>query len=100
MTGDAERVTVVGVAREAKVGPLVEHDGGTTWVGLECWPDEALGKKVRVTGVPIVVSDLPVFVRREGEPEKSGMPVATEAELEEASKRTVLKEVKWELVGE
>ena len=100
MAGNKGCVTVTGIAREAKVGPLVEYEGGTTWVGLECWPDDVLNKKVRVTGMPTVVSDLPVFVRREGEPEKSGIPVSTEADLEEASKRTVLKDVKWELVDE
>ncbi len=100
MSEQGERVSVVGVAREAKVGPVVETEDGIVWIDLECWPDELVGKRVRVEGVYAVRSDLPVFVRKEGEPEKSGIPVSSPEEVAEARKRTVLTDARWELLPE
>ncbi len=100
MSERGERVTVVGVAQEAKVGPVVVTENGTVWIDLECWPDGFIGKRVRVEGVYVVRSDLPVFVRKEGEPEKSGIPVSSQEEVAEARKRTVLTDAKWELLPE
>ncbi len=100
MSEQGERVTVTGVAREAKVGPVVVTEDGTVWIDLECWPDQLVGKRVRVEGVYVVRSDLPVFVRKEGEPEKSGIPVSSPEEVAEARKRTVLTDARWELLLE
>ena len=104
MTGEREpgrRVSVVGIAREAKVGPVVVTDDGIVWIGdLECWPEHVVGRRVRAEGVFALREDLPVFVRREGEPEKSGMPVSSPEEAAEARKRTVLEDARWELLPE
>ena len=105
MEQETQRVTVVGVAREAKVGPVIvtetEAEDGIVWIGdLESWPDGVLGRRVRAEGVFVVRADLPVFVRKEGEPEKSGIPVSSPEEVAEARKRTVLTDVTWELLPE
>ena len=101
MTEKGQRVSIVGVAREAKVGPVVVTDNGIVWIGdLECWPERFVGRRVRVEGVFAVRADLPVFVRKEGEPEKSGIPVSSPEEVAEARKRTVLTDAKWELLEE
>jgi len=101
MTSEGGRVSIVGIAREAKVGPVVETEEGIVWIGdLECWPERVVGRRVRAEGVFAVRSDLPVFVRRPGEPEKSGMPVSSPEEVAEARKRTVLTDVSWELAPE
>ena len=105
MDQETQRVTVVGVAREAKVGPVLETEteteDGIVWIGdLESWPDGVVGRRVRAEGVFAVRADLPVFVRKEGEPEKSGIPVSSPEEVAEARKRTVLTDVMWELLPE
>ncbi len=52
MKGEGERVSIVGIAREAKVGPIVETEKGIVWIGdLECWPERVVGRRVRVEGV-------------------------------------------------
>jgi hypothetical protein len=105
MDQETQRVTVVGVAREAKVGPVLETEteteDGIVWIGdLESWPDGVVGRRVRAEGVFAVRADLPVFVRKEGEPEKSGIPVSSPEEVAEARKRTVLTDARWELLPE
>ncbi len=101
MKGEGERVSIVGIAREAKVGPIVETEEGIVWIGdLECWPEGVVGRRVRVGGVFAERSDLPVFVRNPGEPEKSGIPVSSPEEVAEARKRTVLTDASWELAPE
>lgn len=101
MTEKGPRVTIAGVAREAKVGPVVVTGNGTVWIGdLERWPERILGRRVRVEGVFAVRADLPVFVRKEGEPEKSGIPVSSPEEAAEARRRTVLTDARWELLEE
>ena len=96
------RITVVGVARDAKLGALVETDRGATfWIaGLDSWPAEFSGKRVRVRGRAAEASDLPAFVRVPGEPEKSGIAVSSPAELAAARRRTVIHDARWELAGE
>ncbi len=101
MNEEAKRVSVVGIAREAKVGPVVVTENGIVWIGdLERWPEHVVGKRVRAEGVFAVRADLPVFVRKEGEPEKSGIPVSSPEEVAEARKRTVLTDARWELLPE
>jgi hypothetical protein len=89
-----QTVTVEGVARTAKMGPMVKTDKGTMWVELpRGWPPGAEGKKVRVTGTLTQRSDLPVFVAKPGEPARAGMPVPAGTDLAEAAKRGVLTDV-------
>ena len=100
--GDKDRrVTVVGVARDAKLGAVVETGEGLVWIdGLVSWPEGLAGRRVRAEGVSTERADLPVFVQREGEPVKSGMPVSSAEEVEAARKRTVLVNARWELLPE
>ncbi len=101
MTEEGKRVSIVGVAREAKVGPVLVTETGAVWIGdLVRWPERVLGRRVRAEGVFAVRADLPVFVRKEGEPEKSGIPVSSPEEVAAARKRTVLTDVKWEMLEE
>lgn len=53
-------VTVRGVARDAKIGALLEGKTGTVWVDLEAWPSHLTGKPVQVTGKVISRNDLPL----------------------------------------
>ena len=89
-----QTVTVEGVARLAKMGPLVKTEKGSVWVELpRGWPPGAKGKRVRVTGTLTQRSDLPVFVAKPGEPARAGMPVPEGTNLVEAAKRGVLTDV-------
>jgi hypothetical protein len=67
-------------------------------VDLGDWPPDVLGKRVRVTGEITIRSDLPVFVAKKGEPMRAGMPVPEGTDLKQASRRQVLKNIKWEIV--
>ena len=101
MTRKGQRVSIVGVARDAKLGAVVVTGNGMVWIdGLDTWPERFVGRRVRVGGVLAVRADLPVFVRKEGEPEKSGIPVSSQEEVAEARKRTVLTDARWELLPE
>ncbi len=48
----AKLTTIVGIAHRAKLGPLLEGDNGMMvyCMNIGEWPDDVLGKKVRVTG--------------------------------------------------
>jgi hypothetical protein len=92
-------ITVEGVAHRAKMGAMIKTDDGDThWVDLGDWPPDVLGKRVRVTGEITIRSDLPVFVAKKGEPMRAGMPVPEGTDLKQASRRQVLKNIKWEIV--
>ena len=68
------------------------------WVNLSAWPDDVLGKKVKVSGFYQTQNDLPVFLRVPGEPIKAGIPVPPGTDLEKASARKVLDVKNWEVV--
>ncbi len=55
-------------------------------------------KGVRVTGMVIRREDIPTFVQKAGEPEKSGVPVQSEADLPKAKRRYLLANVTWKLI--
>jgi hypothetical protein len=94
----ADAVTVVGTARNAKLGAVLDTKGDLLWIdGLESWPDALHGKRVRVTGRVVVRRDLPVFVRVPGEPEKTGIPVPEGTDVNEASSRRVVTGARWEI---
>lgn len=99
------RVTIEGAAADEKLGAvLVLDDGGVLWIdGLDAWPEGYYeggdrGKRLRVTGTLIRRDDLPVFVSVPGEPQRAGIPVATEAEAARARVRYLLADAVWESV--
>ena len=105
-----KQVTLVGEARSAKLGARLYGKDFDIWIdGLERWPDEVYGKQVSVTGVVIgkqvsvtgvVIEryDLPVYVRRPGEPILPMIEVPAGTNLRKASHRYLLKSVKWKLL--
>ena len=96
-----KRVTLEGTAAEAKLGPLLQGEHGVIWIdGLETWPARIVsgsgpGKRVRVTGIVIQKDDMPVFVRRSGEPSRAGIGVSTEAERQQEQWRYLLQDAIW-----
>lgn len=96
---DSTKITIEGVAYDSKLGAIVKKDDGTdVWIDMESWPEAHVGKRVKVTGVMITKSDLPVFEQKKGEPIKSGMPVPEGTDLKTASQRELLTNIQWELV--
>jgi len=99
------KITIEGKAINAKLGALLTaKDGSSIWIdGLESWPagfylGEENGKILSVTGIVIEKYDLPVFIYKEGGPQKSGIPVPEGTDLKEASRRYLLKGAKWKVV--
>lgn len=91
-------ITVTGVARDAKLGALLQGNKDHWIDGLDAWPEAMLNKKVKVTGKLEVRADLPVHVQpKPGEPQVSGIPVPEGADLNKASERLVISGAKWEL---
>jgi len=93
-------ITVDGTAEDAKLGALLlTDDSMSIWIdGLDAWPSGVRGKNVQVTGKVIQRSDLPVFVRQEGEPEMQGIPVPRGTDVEKARRRLLLAEAKWKVL--
>ena len=93
-------VTVEGTAYNSKMGAFLENDDkGDIWVAsLDAWPDGYQGKRVIVTGIVVKRHDLPVFVQKEGEPARSGIPVPEGTDLHEASGRYLLENAEWEIL--
>lgn len=91
-------LTVEGVARRAKLGPMVETGGGGIWIDGPhgFWPEGVVGRRVKVTGTVVRKDDLPVFIPRPGEPMKAGIPVPEGTDLEEARIRYLLASPRWE----
>ena len=78
-----KRITIEGEAANTKFGALVIiNDDTSVWIdGLDSWSpeyytDENDGEIVRVTGTIIERYDLPVYIKRSGEPGRPGMPVS------------------------
>lgn len=96
-----KEITVEGTAVDAKLGALLIGDGPDIWIdNLDAWPtgfylSGRQGKKLRVTGLVIEKDDLPVFVPKETESPKAGIPVDKESDLEKMKKRFLLKDAKW-----
>ncbi|MBI5537488.1 MAG: hypothetical protein HY898_32495 [Deltaproteobacteria bacterium] len=97
-----QRVVVDGTAANAKLGAMLETSAGVVWIdGLDSWPEgfyegQGKGKRLRVTGVVVERHDLPVFVKKPGEPEMQGIPVSPGTDLDHASKRYLLQNATWE----
>jgi hypothetical protein len=94
-------VVLEGVAVEDKLGPVLQGDGGAIWIDeLASWPSGFYtggdrGKHVRVAGTVIDRYDLPVFVPKDGEPPAAGIPIREDADVHEASRRFLLRGVRW-----
>jgi hypothetical protein len=100
-----QRVTVEGIAVNAKLGPcLLTSDGKLLiWIdGLEAWPRGLYrggkdGTRLRVSGTVIRRSDLPVFIEHDG-PQSQGIPMPKGTDLEKAAIRYLLQEATWEVI--
>lgn len=102
-----KKVTITGKTVDAKLGAkLYTEDGCSIWINdLDAWPyGYYLGndscKTVTVTGRIIQKNDLPVFIYKEGEPLRSGMPVPEGTDLEKAKRRFLLDNTKWKVIDE
>lgn len=95
----SKEVKLKGIAGNAKMGAFIKtgETDAIIWIdSLDEWPDGFTGNTVQVTGVVTVRYDLPVFVEKKGEPEKSGVPVPEGTDLHEESKRYLLKNATWQ----
>ena len=99
------KITLEGKAANAKAGALLlSEDGREIWIdGRDEWPAGLAGagaqaRRLRVTGTVIRRDDLPALVAVPGEPERAGIPVASERELEGARIRYLLADASWEVV--
>lgn len=102
-----KKVTITGKTVNAKLGALlILEDGSSIWINnLDKWPTgyylgEENCKTVTVVGRIIQKKDLPVYIYKEGDPIKSGMPVPEGTDLEKAKRRFLLKNAKWEVIDE
>lgn len=94
-----QAVSVEGIAEARKLGAALRGEGFDVWIDrLADWPRELAGRKVRVTGILEERNDLPVFVPRPGEAPAAGMPVAEGTNLQQASRRYVIRDAQWSLV--
>ncbi|HEX5611513.1 MAG TPA: hypothetical protein VFX67_02585 [Burkholderiales bacterium] len=92
-------VSLEGIAEARKLGAALRGAGFDVWIDrLADWPREMIGRKVRVTGVLEARDDLPVFVPKPGEAPAGGMPVAEGTNLQQASRRYVIRDAQWNLV--
>lgn len=102
-----QRIEIVGTPVNAKLGALlIAKDSTSIWIdGKESWPEGYYsmgnnGKTLKVTGIVIEKYDLPVYIQKEGDLPKSGIPVPEGTDLKEASRRYLLKKAKWEIISE
>ncbi|KAF0249900.1 MAG: hypothetical protein FD167_696 [bacterium] len=99
-----KKVTIKGTAVDSKLGALLLGQGSEIWIdGLDAWPagfylGGRQGKLLQVTGIVIERNDLPVFVPKEGEQPKAGIPVNKESDLTQTSKRFLRKDANWEII--
>jgi len=85
-----------GTARNAKLGAVLVTADGNVWVDLEAWPDELIGKKLRVEGRMITKTDVPVVAADADEP-AAGVPVEA-GQAAAAASREVLSEATWSVL--
>ncbi len=98
-------ITITEKTVNAKLGAMIITDENLSlWIeDMDSWPMGFYNgrdscKIVEATGILIEKYDLPVFIHKEGEPTKSGMPVPEGTNLKEASHRYLLKDIKWEII--
>lgn len=97
-----KKITLKGRAVNFHEGAaIVVNDATIIWIDdLSSWPmgyyeGENDSKTVKVTGVLIEKYDRPVFIYKEGQPARSGIPVPEGTDLRKASHRYLLKNSKW-----
>lgn len=97
-------ITLTGIAANTKLGALlIMNDSTSIWIdGKESWPrgyslGGGNGKTLEVTGFVIEKYDLPVFISKEDESTRSGIPVPEGTDLKKASHRYLLKNAKWKI---
>lgn len=101
-----KKVEISGTAVNAKLGALLITDEGSIWIyKMQEWPNGYYsggdnGKKLKVRGTVIEKYDLPVYIQKEGELPRSGISVPEGTDLKEASRRFLLKNVKWEIISD
>jgi len=94
-----QQVTLEGVAETRKLGAALRGSDFDVWIDrMERWPAEALGRKVRVTGILEERHDLPVYIQKAGEPPAAGIPVPEGTDLREASRRYLVRDSKWSVI--
>ncbi|MCA9706241.1 MAG: hypothetical protein KDK70_10370 [Myxococcales bacterium] len=95
------RVRLRGMAIDRKGGAVLAVGEHHVWIeGLHSWPAGYYeggdrGRELTVTGVLHEDHGLPVFVPKEGEPVVQGIPVPEGTDLEQASRRYVLRDASW-----
>lgn len=106
-----KRITVVGRGMNHKIGAHAHGKDFVISVDLpgKSWPrsvynrtaqnQDAVPRKVKVTGKLEQWNDVPVFTPSQNKGQQ-GVPVPEGVDLEEARKRYVLVDVKWEIVPE
>ena len=96
-------ITLKGKAINRKLGAVLEHKDYHIWIkGLSAWPEGYYrggddGKEIIVTGTVVEAYDLPVFIYKEGDPIRAGMPVPEGTDLRKASHRYILDKASWKL---
>ena len=58
--GEQKR-SIEGTAQNAKMGAVLVTEAGNVWVDLKAWPDDLIGKRLRVQGRMISKVDVPVI---------------------------------------
>ena len=93
------QVTLEGTAEARKLGAVLRGSDFEVWVDqLQDWPSQYVGQRVRVTGILDERHDLPVFIRKPGEPVAGGIPVPEGTDLRQASRKYVVRDAKWSLI--
>lgn len=96
----AQDTEIRGTAYNRKGGAVVATDSLHYWIeGKSYWEDKYLNKTVIVKGELLLRNDNPVFLDT-GKLKVLGIPVHTQAELENNRKRYWLKDVKISLAKE
>lgn len=101
-----KKIIVIGKSVNMKLGAaLLLENGNRIWIDkMEGWPidfypDEDNAKTLKVTGVLIEENDLPIFVQNENARiAQQGIPVPNGTNLNEASKRFLLKKATWSII--
>ena len=93
------QVTLEGTAEARKLGAVLRGNGFDVWIDrLQDWPGQYVGHRVRVSGILEERHDLPVFIQKAGEPVAGGIPVPEGTDLQQASRRYVVRDAKWSLI--
>ncbi len=97
-------VEIEGDAVNRKGGAVLHTENAEIWIiNLHSWPEgfykgEGKSKRVRATGILDEDHGLPLFISKDNELEKQGIPVPESTNLEKASRRYILKDAQWKVV--